>query len=111
MFTVLDELSESELVAVLTETKNGLVRQFTKLFAMDGVELEFLPDALSELASQAIRKGTGARALRGLLERLMLDLMYEIPGNEEIAAVKITRPFVRGEAKPMLRHKADQAAA
>jgi ATP-dependent Clp protease ATP-binding subunit ClpX len=111
MFTVLDELTETELVSVLTETKNGLVRQFTKLFAMDGVELEFSPDALLELAAQAIRKGTGARALRGILERLMLDVMYDIPGNQDIASVKITRPFVRGEAKPVIRRKPDKAAA
>jgi ATP-dependent Clp protease ATP-binding subunit ClpX len=111
MFTVLDELTESELVSVLTETKNGLIRQFTKLLAMDGVELQFSPEALSELAAQAIRKGTGARALRGLLERLMLDLMYEIPGSEDITAVTITQPVVRGEAKPLIRRKANKAAA
>jgi ATP-dependent Clp protease ATP-binding subunit ClpX len=111
MFTVLDELTESELVSVLTETKNGLIRQFTKLLAMDGVELEFTPDALSELAAQAIRKGTGARALRGILERLMLDLMYEIPGSEDITGVKITQPVVRGETKPLIRRKANKAAA
>jgi ATP-dependent Clp protease ATP-binding subunit ClpX len=111
MFTVLNELTESELVSVLTETRNGLVRQFTKLLAMDGVELEFSSDALSELAAQAIKKGTGARALRGILERLMLDLMYEIPGNDDIASVKITQPVVRGESKPLIRRKPTKAAA
>jgi ATP-dependent Clp protease ATP-binding subunit ClpX len=111
MVTVLDELTEPELVSVLSETKNALVRQFAKLFAMDGVELEFSPDALQELAAQALKKGTGARALRGLLEKLMLDVMYDIPGDDDIAAVKITRPVVSGKSKPLIRRKTDKAAA
>src|SRR5438128_1109436 len=72
MVTVLDELTEDQLVLVLTETKNALTKQFAKLMAMEGVELAFSPEALRELAVQAIRKGTGARALRALIERLML---------------------------------------
>jgi ATP-dependent Clp protease ATP-binding subunit ClpX len=79
--------------------------------AMDGVELEFSPDALRELANQATKKGTGARALRGLLERLMLDLMFEAPTSEDILSVKITRQVVLGESKPLIRRKEDQAAA
>jgi ATP-dependent Clp protease ATP-binding subunit ClpX len=73
------------------------------------VELEFTPEALRELAAQAMKKGTGARALRSLLEKLMLDVMFEIPTNEDIVGVKITRPVVLGETKPLLRRKADQA--
>ena len=111
MVTVLEELSESQLVSILTEPKNALVKQYTKLLAMEGVELEFLPDALEELAAQAIKKGTGARALRGLLEKLMLEIMYEVPGSEDILSVKITRPAVLDEAKPIIRRKQDQAAA
>ncbi|MFO1489210.1 MAG: ATP-dependent Clp protease ATP-binding subunit ClpX [Verrucomicrobiota bacterium] len=111
MVTVLDELTEDQMVTILTEPKNALSKQFAKLMAMEGVELEFTPDALHELAAQAIKKGTGARALRSLLEKLMLDVMYDVPGNEDILHVKITRPVVRGEAKPLLRHKTDQKAA
>jgi len=111
MVTVLDELTEDQLVSVLTETKNALTKQFAKLMAMEGVELEFSPDALRELATQALKKGTGARALRALLERLMLDVMYEIPSSGNILAVTITRPAVLGESKPIIRHKQDQAAA
>ncbi len=111
MTTVLEELTEEQLVLVLTETKNALTKQFAKLMAMDGVELEFTPDALRELAAQAIKKGTGARALRSLLEKLMLDVMYEIPTSEDIAAVRITSAVVRGETKPVIRRKADQEAA
>jgi len=79
MLTVLAELTEGQLVSILTDTKNALTRQYAKLLAMEGVELEFSDDALSELAGQAIRKGTGARALRSLLEKLMLDVMYDVP--------------------------------
>ena len=79
--------------------------------ALEDVELEFSEDALRELASQAIKKGTGARALRSLIEKLMLDVMYEIPSRDDVAAIKITAAVVCGEAKPMLRRKSDQAAA
>ncbi len=111
MMTVLEELTEEQLVQILTETKNALTKQFSKLMAMDGVELEFTPDALHELAVQALKKGTGARALRTLLEKLMLDVMYEIPTSEDITSVKITRPVVRGDTKPIIRRKPEQAAA
>jgi len=111
MVTVLDELTESQLVSILTEPKNALTKQYVKLLGMEGVELEFLPDALKELAAQALKKGTGARALRGLLEKLMLDVMYEVPSSDDILSVKITRPVVLDEAKPILRRKQDQAAA
>ena len=79
--------------------------------AMEGVELEFTPDALRELAAQALKKGTGARALRSLLEKLMLDVMYDAPDSDDIVHVKITRPVVLGESKPMIRRKQDQEAA
>jgi len=111
MVTVLEELTEDQLVAILTETKSALTKQFAKLVAMEGVELEFSPDALRELAIQALNKGTGARALRALIERLMLDVMYDIPGSEDILAVTITRPVVLGESKPIIRRKQNQAAA
>jgi ATP-dependent Clp protease ATP-binding subunit ClpX len=109
--TALAELTGEELVAILTEPKNALTKQYAKLMAMEGAELEFTPDALQELAAQALKKGTGARALRGLIEKLMLDLMYEAPDNGNVVHVKITRPVVLGESKPIVRRKQDQAAA
>jgi ATP-dependent Clp protease ATP-binding subunit ClpX len=111
MVTVLEELTEEQLISILTETKNALTKQFAKLMAMEGVELEFSGDALVELAALAIRKGTGARALRGILEKIMLDVMYEVPGADDIIAVKITRPVVIDQAKPIIRRRQDQAAA
>ncbi len=111
MVTVLSELTEDQLVSILTDPKNAVVKQFAKLMAMEGVELEFSSDALRELAAQALKKGTGARALRGLLERMMLDVMYDVPSSDDVLSVKITRPVVLGECKPLLRRKQDQAAA
>jgi ATP-dependent Clp protease ATP-binding subunit ClpX len=111
MVTVLAELTEQQLVSILTDTKNALTKQYAKLMAMEGVELEFSPDALKELACQAIRKGTGARALRSLLEKLMLDVMYEVPSSEDIVQVNITQPVVTGESKPLVRRKHGRAAA
>jgi ATP-dependent Clp protease ATP-binding subunit ClpX len=111
MVTVLAELSEQQLVSILTDTRNALTKQYAKLMAMEGVELEFSQDALKELAAQAIRKGTGARALRSLLEKLMLDIMYDVPGSDDIIQVNITQPVVRGECKPLVRRKHGRAAA
>jgi len=108
---VLAELTQAQLVSILTDTKNALTKQYAKLMAMEGVELEFSPDALHELAAQAIKKGTGARALRSLLERLMLDIMYDVPSSDDILHIHITQPVVTGESKPLIRRKRDLAAA
>jgi ATP-dependent Clp protease ATP-binding subunit ClpX len=111
MVTVLEELTQDQLVSILTDTKNALTKQYAKLMAMDGVELEFTAEALQELAGQALQKGTGARALRSLLEKLMLDIMYDVPGNEDILQIQISRPVVMGQSKPVIRRKPGRAAA
>jgi len=111
MVTVLAELTETQLVSILTDTRNALTKQYAKLMAMEGVELEFSPDALAELAAQAIKKGTGARALRSLLEKLMLDVMYEVPSSEDVLQVHITQQVVTGLSKPLIRRKPGRAAA
>jgi ATP-dependent Clp protease ATP-binding subunit ClpX len=109
--SVLSELTEAELIAILTETKNAMIKQYSKLFAMEGVNLNFTRDALQALAQEAIKKGTGARALRALLEKLMLDLMYEIPSRDDIAEVTINRAVVEGKREPLLRKKHSRDAA
>jgi ATP-dependent Clp protease ATP-binding subunit ClpX len=109
--TTLAELTEDQLVSILIDPKNALTKQYAKLLAMDGVDLEFTPDALRELAAQAHKKGTGARALRGLIEKIMLEVMYDVPGSTDILDIKVTRPAVCGESKPIIRRKQDQAAA
>jgi len=111
MISVLDELSEEELVSVLTETRNALTKQYTKLFAMDNVGLTFTKDALKALAQEAARKGTGARALRAILEKLMLDLMYDLPSREDILEVTINRAVIDGKKSPLIRRKQDKEAA
>jgi ATP-dependent Clp protease ATP-binding subunit ClpX len=111
MLTVLSELTESQLVSILTDPKNALTKQYAKLMAMEGVELEFSTEALHELAVQAIKKGTGARALRSLLERLMLDIMYEVPSSDDILHIHISQAVVTGQSKPLIRRKHGRAAA
>jgi ATP-dependent Clp protease ATP-binding subunit ClpX len=111
MVSVLDPLTEEQLVRVLTEPRNSLTKQYAKLLAMEGVDLEFSEDGLRELAAQAIKKGTGARALRSLLEKLMLDTMFEVPSNGDIAAITLTRSVVEGTSPPLIRRKSSQAAA
>ena len=108
----LRKLSEDELMAILTEPKNALVKQYRKQLAMNGVTLRITRDALRALAEEAVRRGTGARALRSIFERLMLDLMFDIPSREDIETVTINRQVVLGERLPSIRRKrADQDAA
>ena len=104
-------LTEDEMVAILTETKNAMVKQYTKLFSMEGVRLTVTKDALRALAAQAVTKGTGARALRSMLERIMLDIMYDVPSREDIAEVTINRAVVEGKKLPLIRKKQDKTAA
>ena len=111
VITALDQLSEDELVMILTDTKNAMIKQFTKLLAMEGVNLNVTKDALRALAEQAHTKGTGARALRSILERIMLDVMYDVPSRDDIADVTINRGVVEGKKSPLIRRKQDKDAA
>src|SRR5262245_17069368 len=87
----LDSLNEHSLIQILTEPKNAIVRQYQKFFEMEGVKLEFTPEALREVAQLAIKRGTGARGLRAVLEERMLDVMYEIPSQTDVVGCTITR--------------------
>ena len=109
--TALEALTEDELVQILTDTKNAMVKQYTKLLAMEGVNLTITKDALRSLAAQAVNKGTGARALRSMLERIMLDVMYDIPSRDDIADVTLNRAAVEGKKPPIIRKKQDKDAA
>ena len=99
--TMLQELTELELVHILTEPKNAMVKQYKKLLAMDDVELEFEPDALTALAAMAIKRKTGARGLRAIIEHLMLDVMYETPMRDDITHCTITREMVEHGLHPL----------
>lgn len=109
--TVLEELTEDQLVAILTEPKNSMVKQYTKLMGMDGIGLNMTRDAIRALASEAVKKGTGARALRAMFERIMLDIMFESPSREDIAEVTINRSVVEGKRAPLIRKKQEKDAA
>jgi ATP-dependent Clp protease ATP-binding subunit ClpX len=111
VLTALDPLKEDELVQILTEPKNAMVKQFTKLLSMEGVNLSVTKDALRALAQQASEKGTGARALRAMIERIMLDVMYEAPSRDDIAEVVVNRAVVEGKRPPLIRRKQDKDAA
>ena len=111
VISALDALTEEEMVCILTETKNAMIKQYTKLFSMEGVRLTVTKDALKALAAQAVTKGTGARALRSMLERIMLEIMYDVPSREDIAEVTINRAVVEGKKLPLIRKKQDKDAA
>jgi ATP-dependent Clp protease ATP-binding subunit ClpX len=111
VLSALDALTEEEMVEILTDTKNAMIKQYTKLFAMEGVRLSVTKDALKALAAQAVTKGTGARALRSMLERIMLEIMYDVPSREDIAEVTINRAVVEGKKLPLIRKKQDKDAA
>ena len=106
----LRELTTDELIEVLTQPKNALIKQYSKLLAMSGVKLKVTKDGLAALAEEALRRGTGARALRAIFEKIMLDVMYEVPGRDDIVSVTINRSVVEGKKPPILRKKRADAA-
>ncbi|WP_279107414.1 ATP-dependent Clp protease ATP-binding subunit ClpX, partial [Gordonia paraffinivorans] len=95
-------LDKKSLVAILSEPKNALVKQYTRLFEMDGVELEFTQDALEAVADQAIHRGTGARGLRAIMEEVLLPVMYDIPSRDDVAKVVVTGETVRDNVLPTI---------
>jgi ATP-dependent Clp protease ATP-binding subunit ClpX len=101
----LRKLTEDELINILTEPKNALVKQYQKQLAMNGVKLRVTRDALRALAEEAVQRGTGARALRSIFERLMLDIMFDVPSRGDIEAVTINRPVVTGVRPPLIRRR------
>ena len=109
--SVLAPLKLADLEKVLSETKNSLVKQYAKLFAMDGVTLRITPDALRAVAQKAIQLKTGARALRAILEQLMLDAMYELPNREDVGEVVIDASVVAGKRRPRFRKRGPEEKA
>ena len=98
----LEQLTTDDLVRILTEPRNALVKQYQTLLSYDGVELEFDEDALQAVANKAIERKTGARGLRSIIEETMMDIMFEIPSREEVTKVRITKDAVEGKDKPIL---------
>lgn len=101
----LEGLDEAALVRILTEPKNALVKQYQKLFGFDEVKLEFEQDAVEAIAKQAFERKTGARGLRSIMEKVMMDVMYRIPSDETIEECVITKGAVEGDSQPLLIHR------
>ena len=102
VLAALEQLTVDDLVRILTEPRNALVKQYQTLLSYDGVELEFDQDALEAIASKAIERKTGARGLRSIIEEVMMDVMFEIPSQEDVTKVRITKEAVDGTAAPVL---------
>jgi len=107
VIATLEELSTDALVKILIEPKNALVKQYQKLFSMEGVELEIRPAAMTAIAKRALDRKTGARGLRSILESVLLDTMYELPSMENVSKVVIDENMISSDAKPILIY-ADQ---
>ncbi|MFH1367654.1 MAG: ATP-dependent Clp protease ATP-binding subunit ClpX [Elusimicrobiota bacterium] len=105
VIATLDVLDEADLIQVLTEPKNALVKQYQKMFSLEGAELVFTDDALHEIAKQALRRGSGARGLRAILEDLLMDLMYELPDQKDLEKCVIDLPAAMKTEKPKLEYK------
>ncbi|MBK9327618.1 MAG: ATP-dependent Clp protease ATP-binding subunit ClpX [Hydrogenophilales bacterium] len=110
VIATLEELDEKALVQILTEPKNALVKQFQKLFQMEGADLEFREEALNAIAKRALKRKTGARGLRSIIEHALLDIMYELPGLKDVIKVVVDEKSISGETKPLLLY-AEQAKA
>jgi ATP-dependent Clp protease ATP-binding subunit ClpX len=98
----LEELDESALMSILVEPKNALTKQYSKLFEMEGVDLQFRPEALRSIARKAMERKTGARGLRTIVEGILLDVMYELPSMDNVSKVVVDEAVVKGEAKPYI---------
>ena len=102
VLVTLEELSKDALVRIITEPKNALVKQYKKLFDMDHVDLEIQPDAIEAIAEKALERKTGARGLRGIMEKIMTNIMYEVPSRDDVKKCIITRETVEAEQDPEL---------
>ena len=102
VLAALDQLTTEDLIRILTEPKNALVKQYQTLLSYDNVELEFDQDALEEIAKKAIERKTGARGLRSIIEETMIDVMFEVPSQENVKRVRVTKDAVDGKEKPLL---------
>jgi ATP-dependent Clp protease ATP-binding subunit ClpX len=102
VITSVHNLDREALILILTEPRNALVKQYRRLFELDGVDLEFTEDALEAVADQAILRGTGARGLRAILEEVLLSVMYEVPSRKDVERVVITGPVVLEHVNPTL---------
>ena len=104
----LEELDEAALMSILLEPKNALTKQYRKLFEMEGVDLEFQPDAVRAVAKRAMERKTGARGLRTILENVLLETMYDLPSQKNVQKVVVEESVIRGEGKPIMVHVTEE---
>ena len=108
---VLDNLDRASLIKILTKPRNAIIKQYQKIFSFEDVTLEFAPEAIDEIADTAIKRESGARGLRSVLEKLMLDLMFEVPSKEGVEKIVIGREVVTGAEKPAIIFKKEEKTA
>jgi ATP-dependent Clp protease ATP-binding subunit ClpX len=113
VIATVEELTEDDLVAILTQPKNALLKQYERMFELDGVRLRMTDDAVREVAREAMARGTGARGLRAILESLLEEQMFEIPSRDDVVEVVYDAATVRGESQPkyVVRKRAGQRTA
>jgi len=111
VIATLSELTEDELVRILTEPKNAIIKQYVKLFALDHIKLTFAKEAIRFFAQEAKKKKTGARALKNMIEKIMLDVMFELPSRTDIEEVIISRLVAEGKKTPILKRRQEKEAA
>jgi len=109
VWATLDELDRAALIQILTEPKNSLVRQFTQLFEMESVELDVRASALDAIAEYAMKRKTGARGLRSILEKVLLHTMYEIPSQSDVTKVVVEDTVINGTSDPILIYESKEA--
>lgn len=102
MIATLEDLDEDALIIILTQPKNALVKQYQRLFELESTTLSFTDDALSAIAKRAIERKTGARGLRSILEDILLDTMFELPGMDDVVEVVVNEEAVTSDAKPLM---------
>lgn len=108
---VLEDLDRDALMKILTEPKNALVKQYLKIFSFEDVELEFKKEAMEEIADIAVKREAGARGLRAVLEKVMMGLMYDIPSQENIEKVIITKKTIQGKEEAKIIYREEEKSA
>ena len=111
ILATLDELDEQQLVQILTEPKNALTKQYKRLFEMESCEVEFRDDALSAVARKAMERKTGARGLRSIVERVLLDTMYDLPSMDNVVKIAVDEAAIKGESAPLVIYESDKQRA
>ncbi|MEE2811379.1 MAG: AAA family ATPase, partial [Pseudomonadota bacterium] len=111
VLATLEDLDEDALITILTKPKNALVKQYQRLFELEDTELDFTDEALSSIAKKAIERKTGARGLRSILEDILLDTMFELPGMESVTKVVVNEEAVTSEAQPLMIHADEKESA